>query len=92
MGEWRHPFCRMIDYSGEWLGLYSPSVEKKRFYRMVTAFCRMVNTILQNSQCIMFRYGEQVIPKRRVSPYSAEWDLIDIPILKNGKTYHDSTE
>eukprot|EP00965_Chrysotila_dentata_P229869 6197458-Pleurochrysis_carterae.AAC.1 len=35
--------------------------EGKRLYRMVTAFCRMVNTILQNSLYSMFRYGEQVI-------------------------------
>eukprot|EP00965_Chrysotila_dentata_P259132 6213455-Pleurochrysis_carterae.AAC.1 len=61
MGEWRYPFCRMVDYSGEWLGLYSPNVKQKRFYRMVTSFCRMVNTILQNSLYIMFRYGERVI-------------------------------
>eukprot|EP00965_Chrysotila_dentata_P115878 3830478-Pleurochrysis_carterae.AAC.1 len=51
MGERRHPFCRMVDYSGEWLGLYSPNVMKKRFYKMVTAFCRMHGVhppILQN--------------------------------------------
>eukprot|EP00965_Chrysotila_dentata_P161400 5329937-Pleurochrysis_carterae.AAC.1 len=83
MGEWRHPFCRMVGYSsGELLGLYSPNVKRKALYRMVTAFCRMVNIILQNSLCIVFRYGEQVnVPKRHVSPFSAEWDLIDIVII-----------
>eukprot|EP00965_Chrysotila_dentata_P109033 3601949-Pleurochrysis_carterae.AAC.1 len=48
VGEWRHPFCRMVDYSGEWSGLYSPNVKNKQFYRMVRASCRIV-TILQNS-------------------------------------------
>eukprot|EP00965_Chrysotila_dentata_P065321 2164681-Pleurochrysis_carterae.AAC.4 len=55
MGEWRHPFCRMVDYSGEWSGLYSPNVKNTRFYRMVTAFCRMVNTILQNRHHVQIR-------------------------------------
>eukprot|EP00965_Chrysotila_dentata_P048367 1604449-Pleurochrysis_carterae.AAC.1 len=101
MGDWRLPFCRMVGYSsGEWLGLYSPNVKRKALYKMVVAFCRMVNTILLNSLCIVFRYGEQVIPSMYEYGwpcYSAECILarhtLNIkngmypPILQNGTSW-----